>query len=678
VSLTADELYALLPAIYRQRDTDLGINGASGPLREIIEIIAGQFAVVDTQLDQLYDDTFIETCAEWVVPYIGDLVGYQPLSTAAVARLSPRAEVANLIRYRRWKGTVTILEQLASDVTGWSAVAVEFFSRLTTTQFMNHLRMDSLGTVDIRHADVAASAGTPFDRNSHSVEVRRIRNKRGRFNIPSIGVYVWRLSAFVNADNPSNAARIDDGKYTFDPLAADRALVNVPPLGRNPFTRSQPGDVQAPLRVRALAAAGPPFPFNVYDVTGALIPQAHVDICDLSAWNTPLGTPNLPAPYTVAVDPQLGRIWFPAGTVPAAQPILVTYGYTFSGPYGAGFHHRDLTGAATLFVQRAPASWQPDMTMIGAINTALAQTNKPVIGYADNVTDSVAETLIPLVAQQTIVVRAEDHRRPVFTGPVIVNLGAGVGQSATFVLDGLWCAGGIAVKGTGTLNLILRNCTIGPGPSGNAIDWTGASGTLTVQASLCGPIELNLTDVDASVLDSALDAGGTGALTAGNVSIVRSTIFGSVSVREITLIENTIITAVVASQRQQTGCVRFSWLPSGSTVPQRYRCQPDTAAQAAIDAAALNDPNLSQTQLTAIGDATAAQIVPQFTSTQRGDAAYAQLSVWCPSEISAGADDGGEMGIFHSLYTTLREANLLYRLDNNLRIGLEAGVLHAS
>ena len=27
----------------------------------------------------MYDDQFIETCAEWLAPYIGDLIGYRTL-----------------------------------------------------------------------------------------------------------------------------------------------------------------------------------------------------------------------------------------------------------------------------------------------------------------------------------------------------------------------------------------------------------------------------------------------------------------------------------------------------------------------------------------------------------------------------------------------------------------------
>jgi hypothetical protein len=677
--LTADNLYALLPAVYRERDAALGINGGPGPLYELIEIVAGQLALVDAEIDQLYDDAFIETCGQWVVPYIGDLVSYVPLNANVSSALSPRAEVANTIRYRRWKGTVTILEQLASDVTGWSARAVEFFALLATTQFMNHLRLQSLGTADIRHHAVASTAGTPFDKNSHAVEVRRIRSKRGRFNIPNVGVYVWRLGAFANPDDASNAFRVGDGHYTFDPLGNDRALVNVPKAKKNPFTRTTPADVPAPLGVRATAEAGPPFVFSVHDGTGARIPDIHVDICDLSGWTTAAGTPNLPAPYVVAVDPALGRIWFRPGTIPAAQPILVTYGYAFSGPYGAGFYGRTLQGRATLSVTRDPATLQPNLTMSGAINTAVGGGTTAIVEYADNITDSSPATVVTVAGGESVTVRAADRRRPVFLGPLTVSTNVPSGQSGTLVLEGFLFGAGIIVTGTGTLELVIRNCTLRPDKNDNdGIAWSGASGTLTLEHSLCAAIALPPTDVDASISDSIVDGGTGTALTAGSVSIVRSTVFGSATMREVSLISNSIISGTVTSTRTQHGCVRYSYLPRDSTVPQRYRCQPDGAAQAAIDAAAIADPTLTPAQLKAIGDLAAEQVAPQFTDIEEGAPAYAQLSVWCPPQISAGADDGGEMGVFHDLFSDIREANLLYRLDENLRISLDAGVLHAS
>ncbi len=108
-------------------------------------LIARELGALEENLEQLYDDQFIETCADWVAPYIGDLIGYRPLHGVAPRVASPRAEVANTIAYRRRKGTALMLEQLAHDVTDWPARAVEFFEQLATTQYMNHLRPQALG-----------------------------------------------------------------------------------------------------------------------------------------------------------------------------------------------------------------------------------------------------------------------------------------------------------------------------------------------------------------------------------------------------------------------------------------------------------------------------------------------------------------------------------------------------
>ena len=70
MSLTVDQLYALLPAIYRTRDVENG-----QPLYALLSVIYEQGAILEENIRQLYDDEFIETCAPWVIPYIGDLAG---------------------------------------------------------------------------------------------------------------------------------------------------------------------------------------------------------------------------------------------------------------------------------------------------------------------------------------------------------------------------------------------------------------------------------------------------------------------------------------------------------------------------------------------------------------------------------------------------------------------------
>src|SRR5215204_6850637 len=143
MSSDVQKLYELLPAVYRVRDAKAGL-----PLEAVLSVIAEQVAVVEEDLAQLYDDQFIETCAEWVVPYIGDLVGARGLYDLRGA-VSQRAQVANTLAYRRRKGTAAVFEQVARDVTGWSAHAVEFFQLLATTQHLNHVRPGRGGTVDL-------------------------------------------------------------------------------------------------------------------------------------------------------------------------------------------------------------------------------------------------------------------------------------------------------------------------------------------------------------------------------------------------------------------------------------------------------------------------------------------------------------------------------------------------
>jgi hypothetical protein len=111
MSFDAQRLYDLLPTIYRIRDAEQG-----EPLKALLSVIAEQIAVLEEDLEQLYDDQFIETCAAWVVPYIGDLIGYRSLYEVAPKVSSSRAEVAHTIGFRRHKGTTVMLEQLARDV----------------------------------------------------------------------------------------------------------------------------------------------------------------------------------------------------------------------------------------------------------------------------------------------------------------------------------------------------------------------------------------------------------------------------------------------------------------------------------------------------------------------------------------------------------------------------------
>lgn len=236
MSRSLDRLYELLPTVYRQRDAEQGL-----PLRALLRVIAEQVNVVEDDIAQLYDNLFIETCQDWVVPYIGDLIGYEPVIDPGVSPgagasepgqqlariISPRREVASTIPYRRRKGTLALLELLAGDVAGWPARAVELYELVAFTQAINHLRPSRGRTVDLRHGDALDRLGGPFDEIAHTVDIRRItsRRTRGRHGVSSIALFVWRLRAYPVTRAPAHLLEeVGSNLYTFSALGNDTVL----------------------------------------------------------------------------------------------------------------------------------------------------------------------------------------------------------------------------------------------------------------------------------------------------------------------------------------------------------------------------------------------------------------------------------------------------------------------
>jgi hypothetical protein len=666
----ADALYALLPAFVRLRDQTEG----GGVLRALVGVIAGQAQLVSSALDQQYDDQFIETCAPWVVPYIGDLIGFTPLRPLGPGVSSAtRAEVADTIGYRRRKGTLSVLEQLCSDVTGWPGIAVEYFTRLSVTQCVRNHRRLANTIVDVRSPMTAVDIGGAFDLPPRTADVRRIDTGRGRYNIPCIGVFVWRLAAYENRGHPVRA--VGPNRYTFDPFGGDVPLVNLLPTQPAPGSDEDFSLLNRPLLPfflqryplyanQAGYAADPPAQVRVSNTVSA------VAWCDLSGW-TPPTTPGI----DVAVDPVLGRLVF-AQPAPATDTILVDYGYAFSGDYGGGAYEQPVPAAdadaeQALAVQQVPEFASADLS---TASNEVAQIEDSGIRPGD---------LALSPGPHPLVVRAGELNRPVVAGDVTIT----AAQGTTVTLRGLGIGGSLTVGGTGSFTLRLEHCTVR-----GTLDWSSAavSGSLVIDHCLCGAVEAN-PDVEVSIADSAVDAGsdtapalsaGAGAAAAaqaGSITIARSTILGTVAARTIPLLENSIVTGPVVCAERQAGCVRYSFLPlAGSQPPPRFRCQPDLESSTEIAAALAANPGLTPGQSSAIQASVQAWLLPAFTSRTPGQPGYLQLADATPAQIGAGAEDGDEMGVFYGLYSGRRESNLRYRLNEYLRIGLEAGIIHAT
>ena len=199
--------------------------------------------------------------------------------------------------------------------------------------------------------------------------------------------------------------------------------------------------------------------------------------------------------------------------------------------------------------------------------------------------------------------------------------------------------------------------------------------SVCITHSIVGPLQLPSSIAGLRISDSIIDGGAGYAISAaplpgatgqyGPATVLeRSTVFGAVAVHTLEAARDTIFTANVMVQRQQLGFLCYCYVPEGSVTPQRFNCQPDSSLRGV-------DSSARRSQITS-------RIQPSFTSAVYGEPGYAQLSVGCPDEIKAGAEDGSEMGVFHHLRQPQRVARLVTVLDEYLRHGLEVGVIYAS
>jgi hypothetical protein len=632
-----------------------------------------------------------------------------------------RADVAKTISYRRRKGVLPMLEELARDVTGWGAHAVAAFELLAWTQQVNHVRLlraadatlaghlappaaDRVGTAHLRNRDAMDLLGGPFDLTAHTTDVRRPRQREGWYGIRKALFFLWRLEAFaVWRSQARRVATSDALRWHFSPLG------NPAPL----FTRQQPvaedpgvaGERNVPGPVRPLAFHTAPADWYgdhaSFTIEG--VDVADVICKDLGNWAAPPAS-------KVAVDVRRGRIMFGTDREPTADPH-VSYRYGFSGRVGGGPYPRErrrelppgerqVAGAPPDPVAD-PAAYGQVLRVDSAGGAGVHTTVQAALGAWDptahprtviQIEDSSTYRLPPAgltipaaPAGAELVIQAGNRARPALLGDMRVAST----PLARLILDGLLLEGTVDLPGE-LAELVVRHCTLVPGRSLDAHglprqpttpSLTAAQPaqprTVIVERSILGPIrmpaelaELRLGD---TILDApppppdgarvALAADGAGDLPGPAATIERCTVLGAVHVRELRLGSNAIFAAgPLRCERRQAGCLRFSsYEPEGSSPPRRFRCQPDLALEAA-------DPGADAALVHAA-------VRPRFASLRYGEPAYAQLAVDGPQEIFTGADDGAEMGVFNHLRQPQREANLRLRLEEYLPFGLEPGLI---
>jgi len=725
------DLYARLPAVYRLRDAELGY-----PLRGLLAAVAEQAQLVKRSIDGYYDDLFVETTADELLPYIADLVGNQPLHPVAGRR---RPDVARTLHYRRRKGTVAMLTELAQDVTGWSTWVEAFFERLGWHQQLEHFRPQAC-LADLRSLLACDRAQRAFDGFAHSVDVRAIAgrdDREGWHNLRNIGLFVWRLPNHeLRGVAAARAAAPNAHGWHFNPLGAPQPLwsrpgavdlLQVPPaestvaaaIRKTAFFddlrdyQARHGSLPPAERPANSTYYGPDRSLQVFR-DGVAVPPWQVQCKDLSAWARP------PA-GRVGIDVQRGRISFAAGEEPM-RGVTVHFNYGALAPIGGGPYDRRRVPARAAALDGTAAGELPDtvaapralgtLIELGAATPTLAAAlaawtgagaPPTVIQVPDN---GSYQAPASITAAGVLVIQAANQQRPLLRGPIDIRIpDVASPQRLTLVLDGLLLTGPLTVTSLGStharlVEIRLRHCTLVPGGglTEDGAPVTPAQAALSVvpgrnrvrlalDSCLCGAVRMPEEGTEFAASDSVLDAlGDTAHAVAADAAgaagppalFERCTVLGAVHVRALMLGSESIFTGTVRADRRQEGCLRFSYTPAGSVTPRRYRCQPESAVQAAQDERLARDPGASAAALAAVRAAVLVDMVPAFTSRAYGRPAYAQLSQRCAALITTGAEDGAEMGAGNPLKQPQRATNLSLRLDEYLPFGLQAGVIRAS
>jgi hypothetical protein len=730
-----DRLYELLPMVYRQRDAEQGY-----PLRALLQAITEQVNVVERDIDQLYQNWFIETCEDWCVPYIGELVGYRPVHEAGEpgdprrpsARelnkiLVPRRDVANTIRSRRRKGTMALLALLARDTAGWPARAVEFYRRLAWFQHLDHQHPRRGRTAELRHSEATDRLIGPFDEMAHTVDVRRVNSRftQGRQNISNVGVFVWRLKSYSVTQAP--AYYLDDHPdcYTFSMLGNDTPLYNRPQTEADP--KQIAGDSNLPTSIQRRRFKQ--WKADYYGEDKSLqiwigmprqpVPREKIVPADLSGWRY------RPEAGFVAVDPVRGRLALASGEASNDQEVWVSYHYAFSADIGGGEYNRLLSQP----IQHEPYLVGAEETL-KTINDALAQWKQDqAMSDEERFQSAVIEITdsglyeerirVKLGKSQTLQIRAANGKRPIIslsdTRARLDALFIAGDQGSRVTLDGLLILGrGIKISGPKPLkkadggketesagdlcDVTIRHCTLVPGWSLDgdcepchgeepSLHVSNSTARIKIEHSILGSIEVTADEhiqdpVLIQITDSILD-GTSVKRQALSGPDCHAAAFASLTVARSTVIGQVLTHAITLAENCIfDGLVKVARRQLGCMrfcyVPPDSRTPRRYECQPDLVGQAVDAKLLPAFERDRAREAEFLRVEPQFNSTRYGSPTYCQLAHTCAEEIMRGADDESEMGVFHDLYQPQRAANLRARLDEYTPAGMDAGIIYAT
>jgi hypothetical protein len=664
----------LPPALLAPSDAD-----GTTPLAALLSAVDDQRRVLEGDIDSIWDDFFIESCADWAIPYIAELVG-------APADAS-RREVAYAVALRRRKGTPAALEDFVFVLTDWTARAVEGWQVTTWTQRLDRIHDRRPAAVDLRNLR-AARLYTPFEHVTRSVTPSERWTPRAATAI----VWPWHLRTYRRA----RARALGNRRYALHPFGLDAPLYVQPRLRRiasdadgEPVHR-RGDELDAPVRAsyEVLEALAVPNGEVTYGAQWKLGPR-HPLASPPGSTEPPLlslFSGSEPIPWHAL---QFGAV--PAAPPPASNKVVVDLvrgrvelGSSWSGGVRATWH-RPVSGALGALAAEARRE-------IGARIVVAVRPKEPE-GVTVRTIEKAFKRAMTLMANATpdetapvdVEIRLETSDRlpappplkgnpklkrwrivaptlmtPVVRGDLELDL-----EGVEFALDGFMLDGDLRL-GKHLAAARIDGLTMNPA-RGRTLEVEDGAWALELSArrSILAPIRADLTAAPIRIVDSIVDGLGRSLDPCGvggppptrRDAVARQTRFGpAIAAEGVTFVGRVRAEAVDAVDslfvdglevvQQQEGCLRHCYVgPTEAPAaphPVEYRC--------------LSEPR------------------PTFVSECLEAGGYYALDLERNQPLLTAASDGGEVGAYHHARRATRLRRLRDRIHEFVPLGLRPGI----
>ncbi|MGI8806765.1 MAG: phage tail protein [Acidimicrobiales bacterium] len=678
----------LPPALRRPPDPPDPESGGPRLLDALLAAVDAQVELLATDIERLWQDLFIESCDDWVVPYIGSLLG--------LPADAERREVAYAVALRRRKGTPAALEDFAEVVTGFTARVIEGWQVTLWAQRLGHPPPPRVASVDFRSSG-RHRIGTPFE------SVRRSVSPGGRWSPAAAGVVVWpwRARTFVETEAAPLAGAGGGTRFALHPLGAEaplylpgRPLVLASDVDQTHAEARTQDETDAPVRatyrvLEALAAPGE----IIYGGTWAVAashplaprPGTPSPLARLTVGGAPVGwdairfgslPAGVPAPFPPASDEvvlDIARGHVELGTgLAGTGPLRATWQRPTAGRLGALAAGADpdlsvpvvvtvnptLTTGPTVVHTLADAFAQAEILSAGAAadgyESEPGHTDVEIrLETSDRLLAPPAQSFTPVLPRWRLV--APRLSTPTVVGDLELDL-----EGGCVTLEGFYLDGDLRL-GAGLAGVVLRGLTMNP-PAGATLDVDpGAWGlSLTAERCLLGGVRADLSAHPLVLTDCVVDGRGAtlrvcggdpggsarDAVTAAarfgpDLRADGVTFVGPVRVEAADAVDCLFLDGVEVVQ-QQEGCLRHCYLggapASPPSLPTTYRCGPFPA--------------------------------PTFASVGFEAGGYYGPALEPDHPLLAAASDGGEVGAYHHARRAARMARLRRRVHEFVPLGV--------